>query len=208
MENQKESLLHVIWTRLPWTDFFWALFLPMNLLSVGMYYKKPLVGIGLLSLCCIAYFVYYLIRFKKVSLFPVFTFVITMVHFFSSFLKAHPQTEKIIDICADAFPGLLFLVTLFMAKPMILYFIDESTLEKIPERIRKSPAYMKSWKIVTAMWGVAYVFTALLMAYLESIHFKGAGILSFLFGWPMVVALLIISVIFPISYMNKNVGKN
>lgn len=204
MADKKESLLNEIITKLPWTDFFWALFLPINLMQAGFHYGKPMLGIGLLAVCCISYFVYYLIRFKKVSLFPVFTLLVTLEHFAAAFVHGHPQLAAWMNFCADAFSGVPFLITLFLAKPMILYFIDEKSLEHIPEKVKQSPAYMQSWKIVTAIWGVSYLITASIVALLKNSHFAHVELVSMFTGWPMVMVLLIISVLFPKYWIKRN----
>ncbi|MCE1246510.1 MAG: hypothetical protein LWY06_07700 [Firmicutes bacterium] len=203
MAEKKESLLSEIITKLPWTDFFWALFLPLNLMQIAFKNGKPLLGIELLSACCIIYFVYYLIRFKKVSLFPVFTLLITLEHFAVAFFKLPPQPAAWVNFLADAFSGIPFLITLFMAKPMILYFIDENSLKHIPEKIRQSPVYMQTWKIVTAIWGFAYIITAIMTAWMKNAHLHYTETFSMLTGWPMVAVLLIVSVIFPKYWLKK-----
>ena len=64
--------------------------------------------------------------------------------------------------------GLFILLSLQCEKPLILIFLDEEMLQKIPEYMKKSPFYLKAWKILTAVWGGTCVFTAVFIMVLEA----------------------------------------
>ncbi|MFH1452479.1 MAG: hypothetical protein ABIH00_00685 [Armatimonadota bacterium] len=190
---------------IPWTGFFWGVFLPVNLIYLFKYFNKPILGVYTALLCCaLFFFIYYGIT-KKINVFPIVTFSMTSIAFISFFLRHHKYLYYAVLGSGDYMLGTIFLITILTPKPFILYFVDEDNLKKIPDIIRDSKYYLRAWKIVTAVWGLMYIKVSLVLTYLRFIHSKDFDYISFVTGWPMVLILLIFSVLFPHYYWSANI---
>ena len=188
----------------PWVDFLTGLFIPLNILYILLNMGKPFLAIIIsVSSCVIAVIVLYIIS-KNISLFPVITGIMILISFFSSFLSSHKYLYVIIEGLDNSALGLIFLATLFTGTPFILHFVPKEAILKIPEKIKNTPYFMRAWRIVTLVWGITNIITALIMVYCKTIGFKHVEIVDYLMGWPVIILLLFFSVTFPRLYWKKN----
>jgi len=128
------------------------------------------------------------------------TSAMIVLGFLTSFLKGHPLLYILAETFDKCIVGLIFLASLVTAKPFVLLFIDEGTIARIPEKIRMSSYHLKAWKIITAAWGIAFFIAGALGTFLEATHSRGAELVDYCAGWPIVVVLFMFSVNFPHYY--------
>jgi hypothetical protein len=100
--------------------------------------------------------------------------------------------------------ALLFLLSLFTSKPLVLFMIEKEAIEKMNIKIRKSSYFVKAWNKVTITWGIAFLIESMLLTYLRVTKSSLEAPLDFLFGWPLILILLFFSVMFPKWYWTKN----
>jgi len=199
-ETQKYSILGSIQRHIPWKDIFFGLFIPLNLLYGLMYLKMPLAALLVSLGSALLYCVVYLLIARKFSSLSLMTLAMILLGFFTSFLKGHPLLYFLAEVFDKCIVGFIFLASLLTAKPFVLYFIDEQTIARIPEKIRMSSYHLKAWRIITAVWGIAFVLAGALGTLLEAAHMRGAEVVGYCSGWPLVVVLFMFSVNFPHYY--------
>jgi len=205
-DKEGHSVWYSIRNSLPWRDFFIGLFIPLNLMYVFFHLRKPLLAVAVSVIWCIVFATIDYIMVKKVSVFPIMTGGMILVNFATSFLGAHPTLSLIIEALDNSLIGFVFLGSLLFTRPFILQFIDEEAIKRMPEKIRKTSYFMRTWRIVTAVWGIAYIASALFLTYLKAIHFPAVKSVDYFLGWPIVLLLLFFSVTFPRWYWKKNMS--
>lgn len=201
MENlEKPSLLSFICKKMPWIDIFFGIFIPLNLLYYLMGRGKPLAAIFLSIGCGVIYVVVnYLVR-KKISTLALMSALMILLNFASEFLRSHPVLFKAAEAFDNSIIGLLFLGSQMMPTPFILMFIDQKELGKMPAEIRESPYFMKTWRILNGMWGVAMLTSGMIVFTAKSIGLPHVVLIDYLLGWPLIVILFAVSYGFPFLY--------
>lgn len=190
--------------RVPLMDILFGMFIPLNLFHLLMFLRKPLYAIFIPLFICLIYAFTNYVKTKKISVLAILTTLIILLNFGSSFLHGHKVSYLFIELLDNLIVGILFLVSLATPRPFALLFIEKETLSKIPEKIQKSPYYMNAWKIITAVWGITYVISALILLCLKLIKYKSIEIIDYIFGWPLLLLLIIFSVSFPYYYWKAN----
>jgi hypothetical protein len=199
-ETHGYSLLQAIQSHIPWKDIFFGLFIPLNLLYGLIYLKMPLAAIFVSLGCSLLYCAVYSFITGKFSSLSLMTSAMIVLGFLTSFLRGHPLLYILAETFDKCIVGFIFLASLATAKPFVLLFIDEGTIARIPEKIRMSSYHLKAWKIITAAWGIAFVLAGALGTFLEATHSRGAELVDYCAGWPMVIVLFMFSVNFPHYY--------
>lgn len=188
----------------PWKDFFVGLFIPLNLLQVFVALKEPLVGVALASVWCILMLIIDWVKVKRLSIFSLITLIMILLNTAPAFLRLHFDLHLYVKAGDNLIFAGVFLISILLGKPFILNFVPKEALEKIPEKIRATSYYMKSWNIVSAVWGFTYLLSCVIVLYLESIKSSHAHLADFIFTWPIVMFLLVFSVLFPKMYLMEN----
>ncbi|MEQ8225221.1 MAG: VC0807 family protein, partial [Candidatus Eremiobacterota bacterium] len=178
--------------------------IPLNGLYIFLHFNKGLAGMVFVLIWYALLFTFNIAVTKKVNVFAVITFIMILLNFFTGFLKNHPSLHIIVKAMDQGVMGLIFLGSILLSKPLVLRFVNKETLERIPEKVKKSPYFLKSWNIITAMWGIFYVITGLTIVYLGCFHKELEGTVDFYTGWPATLVLLVISIKFPEYYLRKH----
>ncbi|MEQ8169436.1 MAG: hypothetical protein ABRQ38_11110 [Candidatus Eremiobacterota bacterium] len=196
------------WTSLkenmPWKELFFGLIIPLNGLYIFLHFNKGLAGMVFVLIWYIILFTINIAVMKKVNIFAVITLFMILLNFFTSFFHSHPSLQIFVKAFDQAIFGFIFLGSILLAKPLVLRFVNKETLEKIPEKVKKSPYFLKTWNIVTAMWGIFYIITSLTIVYLGCFHKELEHTVDFYTGWPATLVLLVISIKFPEYYLRKH----
>ncbi len=204
MKNDKQSFWKKIKNDLPWNDFITGLFIPLNILYLLLYLKKPFHAIIFSAAWCFLIIIISYIKSRRLSIFSLITVCLILLNFITSFLQSHRVLYLIINAVDNSFWGLLFIGSLFISKPFILTFVPPGSLKEIPEKIRESSYYMRAWSIVTAVWGIIQLATTGIEIFLKAIKSPFTEIVNYCLSWPVILLLLLFSVWFPGYYWRKN----
>ena len=170
-------------------------------------FHAPVTGVVVGLAWCVLFFLVDLTITRCPCIFPLMTSFMVSTQFAAGMHAAyHPKSALAMSPVTGIDNGLIalvFLGSLFTRRPLILFFLEEETLERIPEKIRKTIYFMKTWNQITVVWGMAYVIQSMLLTVLRVNHSPAEAVVDFLFGWPIVVILLIFSVMFPRWYWAK-----
>lgn len=194
------SVARTVVEDVPWKDIFFGLFIPLNIFYALTFQEKPLVGTFLPVFCCVLYIAIAYMKDKVISWLSIMTALMILLSFSASFLKGHPLLHLIVESFDNVVIGLIFLGSLLLHRPFILLFLAEETLQRMPEKLRKSSNFMRAWRILTAVWGVAMIIGGGFMVYMNAVGSLHTPLVDYFLGWPLVVALLAISVNFPHYY--------
>jgi len=196
------------WTSLkenmPWRELLAGLIIPLNGLYIFLHFNRVLEGMVFVIIWYIILFTINIAVMKKVNIFAVITLIMILLNFFSSFFKSHPSLHIMVKALDQAVFGFIFLGSILLSKPLVLSFVNRETLERIPEKVKKSPYFLKTWNLVTAMWGIFYIITSLTIVYLGCFHKELEETVDFYTGWPATLVLLVISIKFPEYYLGKH----
>jgi hypothetical protein len=204
-EKEAESggiiwFLQALAHRIPWFDIFMGLFIPLNTMHFLMYLKKPLAGVAVAFFWSLLYALLSFVIKKKPSMLGIMTAFMILINFAANFLVNHPVLFFVVEMLDNSLMGIAFLISLFAATPLVLIFIEKETLDRMPADIKKTPYYIRAWKIITGAWGISFVGMAMLLTVLKLHHSPLVGIVDVISGWPLVVALFGFSVTFPKYY--------
>ena len=199
-----KSLISLVAKSAPWRDFFTGLFIPLTLLQFFIGLKEPMLGIALASGWCVLMLIIDWVKTKKLSIFSLITLIMIILNTAPAFLKTHLNLQLYVKTGDNLIFAGIFLISILMGKPFILNFVPKEAQEKIPEKVRATSYYMKSWNIVSAVWGFTYLLSSIILVYLESIKSPHIHFVDFLFTWPIIMFLLVFSVLFPKMYMMEN----
>lgn len=207
----KPSPLNIIFTSLPkvpWKDFLCGLFAPLILMQICGHFHAAVIGSILAIAWGLVFFVVDLIIRRQPNMFALITILMISTQFTAGMFAAHhsdwASTMQFVPILDNVILASLFFVSLLTKKPLILLFLGKETLESVPEKIRKSSYHLTGWRMVTLIWGILYAIQPIFHAYLIFHRSPIAEFIDNLFGWPVVVVLLILSVSLPRWYWIKN----
>lgn len=203
-EYDAKFLIKEVAKNAPWKDFFTGLFIPLTLLQFFIGMKEPMLGVALASGWCLLMVIIDWVKTRKPAMFALITLVMIFLNTAPAFIKVHLNLELYVKTGDNLIFAVIFLVSIFMGKPFILNFVPKEALEKIPEKVRATSYYMKTWNIVSAVWGFSYLLSCIILLYLESIKSPHTHFVDFLFTWPIIMFLLVFSVLFPKLYMMEN----
>ncbi len=203
-EYDVKYLLKEVAINAPWRDFFTGLFIPLTILQFFVGMKEALLGVAIASVWCILMLIIDHVKSKKLAMFALITLIMIFLNVAPEFLRFHFNLELYVKSGDNLLFALIFLLSIPAGKPFILQFVPKEALEKIPEKVRATSYYMKSWNIVSAMWGFTYLFSCFILVYLEIVKSHYTHLADFLFTWPIVMFLLVFSVLFPKMYMMEN----
>jgi hypothetical protein len=202
-----DSTKKTFWTPLkenmPWKDLFLGLLIPLNGLYIFLHFNKALAGMAFVIIWYIVLFSIDMVVTKRVSNLAIITFIMILLNFFTAFLTNHPSLHIIVKALDQGLLGFIFLGSILLSKPFVLQFVNKESIDKIPEKVKKSPYFLKTWNIVTAMWGIFYVMAGLIIVYLGCFHKELEHTVDFYTGWPATLILLVISIKFPEYYLRK-----
>ena len=178
--------------------------MPLNILYILLYLKKPLDAIIFSTAWCFLTIIICYIRTRRLSIFSLITVCLILLNFITSFLQNHRFLYIIVNAADNSFWGFLFLGSLLIGKPFILTFVPRKAIEEIPEKIQKSSYYLKAWNIVTAVWGFTQIITTGIEILLKVIKSPFCEMVNYCLSWPVILILLLFSVQFPGYYWRKN----
>jgi hypothetical protein len=188
----------------PWNDFLFGLVAPLTLLWTFAIQAKPAIGAAAALAWCGAVILLHLLRTRRFCLMAAICFAMVAARLAAATYVAHHPTADWLDwmapAAANGLLALVFLVSTAGDRPLVVRFLDDETLEKIPEAIRRSPSYMTTWRHITLVWGAAYLLQALLVAAAHRMQWSWATAIDFALGWPAVLGLLALSVAYPRWY--------
>jgi hypothetical protein len=204
--DESYSIVRATWQKVPWKDIFWGMFVPLNIIHFLVVWGRPFEALCAGVLACILYNMVEYLRRKTCSLFALMVAAIILLNFGTSPLQKHEVLYLFVVGFDNSVVGIIFLLSLLTSKPVILLFLEEDVLNKIPDAVKATPYYMKAWRILTAIWGLTYVLSAIIVVLLKLVHARASSIVDYCFGWPMVVILFIFSVNFPHYYWEKRMA--
>lgn len=192
----------------PWNGFVFGLFVPLTLMHIGGLLGMPALGAVFAVSFCILFFCCEFVRTRQPNAFALITLFMIATQFAAKALAArmpeHATALSSVGIVDEASLAAIFFLSMWTKRPLVLLFLDRNVTEAIPPKIRRSSYYLTGWRLVTAIWGLLYAAQAMILAYLLSNEVPHAKAIEFIFGWPLVLVLLVVSVMLPRWYWTKN----
>jgi hypothetical protein len=104
-----------------------------------------------------------------------------------------------------AFYGALFLLSLFARRSIVQVFAETYSV-KVPAKVAASGYDRSAWRIVTAVWGAAYMVAAAALTACRMVSMKAAAAIDIVTNWPLTCALILFTVVFPRRYWTGKLG--
>jgi hypothetical protein len=210
-QRSSVSFGRLFWTSLPsvpWKGFVLGLFLPLVTLQVCKAFGVPLVGVGLAIGGCTLFFIVDFVKTRRPSPFAIITLLMFTTKSGAGVAAAHwpdhAMALKLATVVDEGILALLFFFSLATSYPLIFLFLDKHTLDRIPEKIRRSSHHLAAWKLATLLWAILYAMQAGVLAWLTYCEIEGRDLIEFVFGWPIVAVFLVMSVMLPRWYWTKH----
>ena len=197
--------------KVPWRGYIMGLFLPLMLLHIGKQINLSILFFHICLIWCVLFFLVDFYLHRCPCIFPLITFFMVLTQFLAGYYAAvHPSSAFAMSIVPGLDNGLMsviFLVSLLTKKPLILFLIEKDTIERMPEKIKATSFFVRTWEKVTLVWGIAFVIQSMLLTYLKVANSNLEAFLDFVFSWPLILVLLFFSVMYPRWYWTKNYSK-
>jgi len=197
------STFQVFMQSFPWKDIILGFLIPKIIFLYGMSTKMPFVWGAIAILWCVAVFFISQVRTHKANIFAVLALVLILVRIVVVMSGRSPRMYLVLIALDEILFGAIFMISLLFKRSIMEILATEIGV-RAPDEIIRSKYYSKVWRIVTAVWGIAYLLFALL---LMSLNVKDLDIVGKIdmFGWlPLLVVLFIFTIIFPQRYWKKN----
>lgn len=206
MDVKPQSSWQVFRRSFPWKDVTLGFLIPKMIFLYGLNRKAPFFWGGIAITWCIVVFLIGQRRTRKVNIFAILSVVLILVRILVVIAQRDPRLYLILVALDELIFGLIFLVSLFFRCSIIELFVDYLGI-KVPEEILRSKYYSRTWRIITAVWGCAYLLFALVLALLNVNDLKAVGRID-MFAWlPVLVVLFIFTIVFPRWYWKKIAGR-
>lgn len=163
---------------------------------------KPHTG-SVIALTCAAFVpmidaIYSLLKYRKLDVFSSFIFIGLVLSIIAAIIGGDERFILIRESYVTGIMGLIFLGSLFFSKPLIYFFAARFSEDKeaIFKRWREEPAFRRSLRVMTLVWGISLVLEAgikVLLVYILSIPvfllvspFVQYGIIALTIMWNVV----------------------
>jgi hypothetical protein len=206
-EKHNPTLFEIMKKNLPWKDVLLAIVIPQSIYHFFEGRGHQLLGIILGLAWCFVYMGIGYKKTRKIDIFPLFTVFLIGVQIITLFFKSIPELELYIKALDNMIYGVLYVVSLFFAKPLIQVFVDTMNISEIPDFIRRTPYYRKAWFGVTLVWGIVNLTEAGLLIYFSHHNHEMIRVVSNVSGWPVMMILLIFSFWYPKFYWGSRIHK-
>jgi hypothetical protein len=202
-EEHKATLFEIMKKNLPWKDILLAIIIPQTIYHIfeGMGHKVTGITLGLAW--CFVYMGIGYIKSRKIDIFPLFTVFLLVVQAITILFKNLPEMELYIKALDSTIYGILYIISLFFAKPLIQVFVDSMNISDIPDFIKRTPYYRKAWVRVTLAWGLVNLFQAGLLVFFSHHNRDLIHVIDNISGWPVMMALFVFSFWYPKYYWTK-----
>ena len=203
MVANPQSTWQVFKHNFPWKDVIVGFLIPKVIFLYGLNRKLPFFWGGIAIAWCIAVFFIGRARTHKTNIFAVLALALILVRIFVVIAQRDPRMYLVLVALDEFIFGVIFLFSLFFRRSIIEVFADASGV-KAPEEIKRSKYYSEAWRIVTAVWGVAYLLFGMVLVLLNVNDLKIVGKID-MFAWlPLLVILFIFTIVFPRWYWKNN----
>jgi hypothetical protein len=184
-----------------------GLFVPLNILLILKLLNNPMTGTYLALGWCILFFLTDYVVTRQVCVFPLITlFMIatqTAASMYAGYYHGSALAASLVPGIDDFVVALFFLASLMTRVPLILFFLDKESVDRLAAKYGKSPHFMLAWRQITAVWGVWYIVQSVIVTYLRVTSSPAEKAVDFLLGWPIVFLLLLFSVAYPAWYWTR-----
>lgn len=190
---------------IPWKAMTFGLLIPKGILFLGISLNMLFPGAVLATLWCLAVSTATYLKERKLNIFALFALAMIFLRVVVIMASRSPALYLIAQALDSALYGLIFLISLLFPRPLIQLLAEASGVI-IPEAIRKSPYYEKAWRIITGVWGLAFIFLALILAILKMSSLKSVVMVDMLASWLPTIAMIVFTILFPKWYWKRTIG--
>lgn len=202
MDIKPQSTSQIFMQNFPWKDVVLGFLVPKAIFLYGLNRKAPFFWGAIAIAWCIAVFLISQLRSHKVNIFALLGLTLILVRIVVVIAQRNPRLYLILIALDEFIFGFIFLASLFFRRSVIEFFADVIGI-KAPEKIRRSKFYSQAWRIVSAVWGVAYLLFAIALVLLNVNDLKIVGKID-MFAWlPLLVILFIFTIVFPRWYWRR-----
>jgi intracellular septation protein A len=191
--------------QVPWKDMIFGFLIPKGILFLGISLNMLFPGAILAALWCLGVSATAYMKERKLNIFALFALAMIFLRVVVILASKSPALYLLAQALDSALYGLIFLISLLFPRPLIQVLAEASGVI-VPEAIRKTPYYEKAWRITTGVWGLVFIFLALILAVLKMGSLKSVVVVDMLASWPPTIALIAFTVLFPKWYWKRTVG--
>lgn len=184
-----------------------GLLIPKAILFIAISYNRLVPGASLAVIWCLGVYIAGVVSRNKVNAFMVLALVMIVLRVVVILASENPSLYLIAQALDSAVYSVIFFLSLFF-KRSVIQVLAESSGIYIPENVRASHYYSRCLRIVTSVWASAYLLVAVILAILRMENMRSVAAVDILSSWPLMMALILFTVIFPRWYWKKNIGGN
>ena len=197
-ENWRES-----GPRFPWRQLLIGALAPITIFYVLHRLGRPLTGALLAIAWSIGLLVIKYWRLRRIELFPALAIPVILIELIGTLITRNPGFYLAAAAIDNVLWGLLFLGSLFFARPLLQIFAELlnpglGSPEFLSHFEMRVQLYRSAWKILTVIWVVVFFLKAILLIFSQlMLPLEAFLIVRIASGLPVLVVMLILSYRFP-----------
>jgi hypothetical protein len=191
-----------------WKQFILGALIPITLFYIFYRLDRPLTGALLAAGWGIGLSVVTRLFLKEINLFAVLSIPFAIIQMGGVIATRDPDFFLVWPAIVKVVWGLIFLGSLLFSRPLILVFAE--TMGAIPktqdaDEFRKSNEFRPIWIILTAVWGITQLASAVLVvAAMVWLPMEPFLIVRTALSLPLTAVLITFSFWFPIWYFRRS----
>ncbi len=124
---------------------------------------QPLTGAVLAGLWGLGAALAGYVRERRWNVFGVLAAIVAGISVITTLISRSEAFYLASDAIGDVLSSAVFLGSLLLPRSLLQIIVEEAGIGRFPEGFAQTPLYRRTWRIVTVVWGGAYLFKAVLL---------------------------------------------
>jgi intracellular septation protein A len=211
MENQHNTSpwWQIFGSNFPYRQLIFGALVPISIFYSLHRFSRPLTG-ALLAISwgiCLIIVTYW--RTRRIELFAGLAIPIILIELIGTLITRNPDFYLASAAIGSVLWGIVFLGSMILPKPLIQIFAELlnpglGSQEFLSQNSIPKKLYRSAWQILTAIWGVVNLLTAIILIFSQlKLPLETFLLIKTATGLPIMVALLFLSYRFPGWYWER-----